>query len=70
MPVCAHGVLSPVRCPCDGRWDVPPAVRAHWRPRCAQVPSDRVLSDCRDGKNQYRKAFGVPSDDLFTAIYR
>ncbi|XP_077610841.1 acetylserotonin O-methyltransferase isoform X2 [Crocuta crocuta] len=24
----------------------------------------------RDGRNQYRKAFGVPSDDLFTAIYR
>uniref|UniRef100_A0A7N5J9V8 Acetylserotonin O-methyltransferase n=1 Tax=Ailuropoda melanoleuca TaxID=9646 RepID=A0A7N5J9V8_AILME len=24
----------------------------------------------RDGKNQYQEAFGVPSDELFTAIYR
>ncbi|XP_022374190.1 acetylserotonin O-methyltransferase isoform X2 [Enhydra lutris kenyoni] len=24
----------------------------------------------RDGKNQYPEAFGVPSDELFTAIYR
>ncbi|KAM9577840.1 acetylserotonin O-methyltransferase-like [Trichechus inunguis] len=24
----------------------------------------------REGKNQYAKAFGVPSDELFTAIYR
>ncbi|KAJ8784334.1 hypothetical protein J1605_008339 [Eschrichtius robustus] len=24
----------------------------------------------RDGKNQYLKAFGVPSEELFTAIYR
>ncbi|KAF6072904.1 acetylserotonin O-methyltransferase [Phyllostomus discolor] len=24
----------------------------------------------REGRNQYRKAFGVPSDELFSAIYR
>ena len=24
----------------------------------------------REGKNQYLKAFGVPSEELFSAIYR
>ncbi|XP_025713758.1 acetylserotonin O-methyltransferase isoform X2 [Callorhinus ursinus] len=29
-----------------------------------------VAQAVRDGKNQYQEAFGVPSDELFTAIYR
>ncbi|XP_004400041.1 PREDICTED: acetylserotonin O-methyltransferase [Odobenus rosmarus divergens] len=29
-----------------------------------------VAQAVRDGKNQYQETFGVPSDELFTAIYR
>lgn len=35
-----------------------------------QIRGDRVAPVCRDGRNQYLEAFGVPSDQLFSAIYR
>ena len=55
---------------CDGRWEVRPLVCACWFPRLCQALGDRVLPVCRDGKNQYQEVFGVPSNELFTAIYR
>ena len=35
-----------------------------------QIRGDRVAPVCRDGRNPYLEAFGVPSDQLFSAIYR
>lgn len=40
---------------------------------CLQVsgPGDSLAPPVfREGKNQYLKAFGVPSEELFSAIYR
>ena len=32
--------------------------------------SDSLLLVFREGRNQYPKAFGIPSEELFSAIYR
>ena len=32
--------------------------------------SDGLLLVFREGRNQYLKAFGIPSEELFSAIYR
>lgn len=56
---------SPQHTPIPGRTGVrhPPGSRV-------EVPEAEIVLFPREGKNQYPQAFGVPSQDLFTAIYR
>lgn len=38
--------------------------------RILLVKTNRCSLSCREGKNQYEKTFGLPSEDVFQAIYR
>ncbi|DAA33772.1 TPA: hydroxyindole O-methyltransferase, partial [Bos taurus] len=65
--VCKHGARQHL--PGERQPQVPAghaAVRGQDRLRLLAPPGEAV----REGRNQYLKAFGIPSEELFSAIYR
>ena len=64
------GYSFPAEAVCDARGR---SVSARPRERSAVTSrglSDGLLLVFREGRNQYLKAFGIPSEELFSAIYR